>query len=312
MNPIMDWIENELLITPNLQIKLFKTIIIVLILAFMYVFLKRLVYKLVDDNKVYYRSKKSMSFIIFILAFILVGRIWFQGIQSITTFIGLFSAGLALIMKDVILNIAGWIYIKLKSPLKVGDRIEIDGIAGDVIDIQVFSFVLMEIRNWIDADQSTGRIVYIPNVTIFNEALLNYSKGIPFIWNEIPISIPLESNWKKAKEILKEIAKKHGEVISSKAEESIQEASKKFSLYNAQLEPTVYTKIDTSSSSIMLTIRYMCPYRNRRGSAELIYEEILDEFMKHEDIEFAYPTYIVYKDDEKNRVINSNFNNPTD
>ena len=305
----MDWIENELLITPNVQIKLFKTIIIILILGFIYVFLKKLIYRLVDDNKVYYRSKKSMSYLIFVLAFILVGRIWFQGIQSLTTFIGLFSAGLAIVMKDVILNIAGWIYIKLKSPLRVGDRIEIDGIAGDVIDIQVFSFVLMEIRNWIDADQSTGRIVYIPNVTIFNEALLNYSKGIPFIWNEIPISVPFESNWKKAKALLKDIATRHGEVISSKAEESIQEASKKFSLYNAQLEPTVYTKIDTPSSSIVLTLRYMCPYRNRRGSAELIYEEILDEFMKHEDIEFAYPTQIIYKDDEKNRVKNVHFDN---
>lgn len=309
MDPIMDWIENELLITPNVQIKLFKTIIIILILGFIYVFLKKLIYRLVDNNKVYYRSKKSMSYLIFVLAFILVGRIWFQGIQSLTTFIGLFSAGLAIVMKDVILNIAGWMYIKLKSPLRVGDRIEIDGIAGDVIDIQVFSFVLMEIRNWIDADQSTGRIVYIPNVTIFNEALLNYSKGIPFIWNEIPISVPFESNWKKAKGLLKEIATRHGEVISSKAEESIQEASKKFSLYNAQLEPTVYTKIDTPSSSIILTLRYMCPYRNRRGSAELIYEEILDEFMKHEDIEFAYPTQIIYKDDEKNRVKNVHFDN---
>ena len=121
--------------------------------------------------------------------------------------------------------------------------------------------------------------------------------------------MPFESNWKKAKGLLKEIATRHGEVISSKAEESIQEASKKFSLYNAQLEPTVYTKIDTPSSSIILTLRYMCPYRNRRGSAELIYEEILDEFMKHEDIEFAYPTQIIYKDDEKNRVKNVHFDN---
>lgn len=307
MNPITEWIENELLLTPDLQAKLFKTLILLLVLSFLYVLLKRLIYRLISDNKVYYKAKKSISYVVFVIAFILIGRVWFKGIQSITTFIGLFSAGLAIIMKDVILNIAGWIYIKLKSPLKVGDRIEIDGIAGDVIDIQVFTFVLMEIKNWVDADQSTGRIVYIPNVTIFNESLLNYSKGIPFIWNEIPISIPLESNWKKAKILLKDIALKYGEVISSEAEESIQEASKKFSLYNAQLDPTVYTKIDIASSSIILTVRYMCSYRNRRGSAEQIYEDILDEFMLHDDIEFAYPTTIIYNDDEKNRVINTHY-----
>ena len=284
MLDVTEWVEDELLITPNLQIQIIKTIAIILIMIAIYFFIRKLLYRWVSDNKVYYTVKKSTSYMIVILAFIMVGRVWFTGARSIATFIGLFSAALAIVMKDVILNIAGWIYIILKSPFSVGDRIEIDGIAGDVIDIQVFSFALMEIKNWIDADQSTGRIVYMPNVFIFNKALLNYSKEIPYIWNEIPIAVPLESNWKKAKNILKNIANKYGEIISEEAEESIKEASKRFSLYNAQLEPTVYTKIDSDSSSIILTIRYMCPYRNRRGSAEKIYEEILDEFMKHEEI----------------------------
>nr|WP_300003900.1 mechanosensitive ion channel family protein [Tissierella sp.] len=307
MNDIMGWIEKELLITPDLQIQLIKTIFIIAFMSIFYFFIRKILYRLVDDNKVYYRVKKSVSYLIVLLTFILVGRVWFMGVQSLATFIGLFSAALAIVMKDVILNIAGWAYIILKSPFRVGDRIEIDGIAGDVIDIQVFSFALMEIRNWVDADQSTGRIVYVPNVVIFNEALLNYSTGIPYIWNEIPIAIPFESNWRKAKGILNDIADRYGEVISTQAEESIKEASKKFSLYNAQLEPTVYTKIDNESASIILTIRYMCSYRNRRGSAENIYEDILDEFMKHEDIEFAYPTQIIYTDDESNRIINPRF-----
>lgn len=307
MIPIMDWVERELLIPPELQVQMIKTIAIILIMSFIYFIIRKVLYNMVEDKKVYYRVKKSVSYVIVIIVFILVGRVWFKGVQSLATFIGIFSAALAIVMKDVILNIAGWIYIILKSPFRVGDRIEIDGIAGDVIDIQVFSFALMEIRNWVDADQSTGRIIYVPNVIIFKESLFNYSKGIPYIWNEIPIAIPFESNWKKAKSILNNIADKYGEVISSQAEESIKEASKKFSLYNAQLEPTVYTKIDNDSASIILTIRYMCSYRNRRGSAEKIYEDILDEFMKHEDIEFAYPTQIIYTDEEKNRIINPRF-----
>ena len=307
MIEIMDWVEKELLITPDLQVKLVKTIFIVLFITVLYFLIRKILYKLLDDKKVYYRIKKTTSYIMVLIVFILVGRIWFKGVQSLATFIGIFSAALAIVMKDVILNIAGWIYIILKSPFRVGDRIEIDGVAGDVIDIQVFSFALMEIRNWVDADQSTGRIVYVPNVMIFNKSLFNYSTGIPYIWNEIPISIPFESNWKKAKSILNDIADDYGEVISTQAEESIKEASKKFSLYNAQLEPTVYTKIDNDSASIVLTVRYMCSYRNRRGSAEKIYEDILDEFMKHEDIEFAYPTQIIYTDNEKNRIINPRF-----
>lgn len=307
MTDISAWIEKELLITPDLQGQIIKTISIVIIISFIYYFIKKILYNTIEDNRVYYKIKKTTSYIMVIVAFIMVGRVWFQGVRSLATFIGLFSAALAIVMKDVILNIAGWIYIILKSPFSVGDRIEIDGIAGDVIDIQVFSFTLMEIRNWVEADQSTGRIVFIPNVKIFNQALLNYSKGIPFIWNEIPIAVPLESNWKKAKKILTNIAIKYGEIITEEAEESIKEASKKFSLYNAQLQPKVYTRIDSDSSTIILTIRYMCSYRNRRGSAEMIYEDILDEFMKHEDVEFAYPTQIIYTEEEKNRIINPRF-----
>lgn len=307
MEDVSNLVENELLISSDLQVQIIKTIAIILILIFIYFSIRKVLYRTVEDNQLYYRVKKTVSYIIVVIAFIMVGRVWFQGVQSLATFIGIFSAALAIVMKDVILNIAGWIYIMFKSLLSVGDRIEIDGVAGDVIDIQVFSFALMEIKNWVDADQSTGRIVYIPNATILNKPLFNYSKGIPYVWNEIPIAVPFESNWKKAKSIMNNIAGKYGEVISSQAEESIKEASKKFSLYNAQLNPTVYTKIDNDSASVILTMRYMCSYRNRRGSEEKIHEEILEEFMKHEDVEFAYPTQIIYHDEEKNRIINSKF-----
>lgn len=293
MQAIVNWIETDLGIPSPLQAQIFRTLFIIIIIAFIYSSIKKILYRTIDNSKTYYRAKKSIGYLFVAIGFILVGRVWFKGIQSLTTFLGLFSAGLAIAMKDFIMNIAGWMYIVWKGPFRVGDRIEIDGISGDVIDIQVLEFAIMETRNWVDADQSTGRIVHVPNIVIFNKALFNYSKGIPFIWNEIPIYITFESNWKKAKKILQDIAHVHGESISGKAEESIKEASRKFVIFNAKLEPTVYTSID-NENSIKLTIRYMCSYRNRRDSSEKIYEEILERFANHEDIKFAYPTQRVY------------------
>lgn len=162
-----------------------------------------------------------------------------------------------------------------------------------MIDIKLFEFAIMETNGWVDADQSTGRIVYVPNSVVFSEATFNYSTGIPFIWNEIPIHITHESDWEKAKEILEGIGMRHGESISEKAEKSIKEASKKFMLFNARLDPTVYTSINVANS-ITLTIRYLCSYRQRRDSAEEIYEDVLRAFSKHDDIEFAYPTQRVF------------------
>ena len=293
MEPLVKWIASELDIPPSLQIQLFKTIFIIVVLTLAYSGIRKILYKTIDDNKIYYRSKKSIGYVFVVIGFIVVGRVWFKGVQSLTTFLGLLSAGIAIAMKDFIMNIAGWAYIVWKRPFKVGDRIEISEISGDVIDIQIFEFALLETRKWVNADQNTGRIVYIPNNTVLNNPIFNYSGGIPYIWNEIPIHITYESNWKKAKNILLDIANKYGEIISEKAGISIKEASEKFMIFNARLEPTVYTSID-NQNSITLTIRYMSSYRNRRGTSEKIYEEILEKFANHEDIEFAYPTYRIY------------------
>lgn len=293
MDYIADWIQKEIGIPPPIQVQVFRTIFIIVIMVILYQFTKRILYKSIDDSKTYYRSKKAASYIVVTLTFILVGRVWFKGVASITTFLGIFTAGLAIAMKDLILNIAGWLYILWKRPFRVGDRIEINGVSGDVIDVQIFEFAIMETRNWINADQSTGRIAHIPNRSIFDKPIFNYSKGIPYIWDEIPIYITFESNWKKAKKILEEIALKYAESISERAESSIKEASRKFVIFNAKLEPTVYTSID-NENCVTLTIRYMCSYRKRRDSSQKIYEEVLDNFNLHEDIQFAYHTQRVF------------------
>lgn len=293
MKQAMDWVEIELGLSPAIQNQLVKTFIVIIILALAYRFTKKVLYRSITNSKTYYRWKKTVAYLFVAMGIIIIGRIWFMGVRSLTTFLGLFTAGLAIALKDSVMNIAGWAYVIWKRPFRVGDRIEIDGVSGDIIDIELFEFAMMEIRNWIHADQSTGRIVYIPNSMIFKKPLFNYSKGIPFIWDEIPVQITFESNWKKAKTLLEQIALRHGESISEQAESSIKEASRKFMLFNAKLEPMVYTSVD-SEMGITLTVRYMCAYRNRRDLAQNVYEDILTEFVRHEDIELAYPTQRVY------------------
>ena len=75
-----------------------------------------------------------------------------------------------------------------------------------LIDLRIFQFTLMEIGNWVDADQSTGRIVHVPNGSVFVTPLANYAKGFQYIWNEIPVLVTFESDWRRAKEILEGIA----------------------------------------------------------------------------------------------------------
>lgn len=199
MTIAMDWIEKNLYIPRGFQKNIFTTLLIILFMRILYGFVKNLLYKFIDDDKFYYKGKKTSSFVISIFTIILVGRVWFEGINSFMTFLGLFSAALAIVMKDLILNLAGWAYIVIKSPFKVGDRLEIDGIAGDVIDIKLFTTTIMEIRNWIYGDKYTGRIIHLPNFTVFQKPAINFNSETNYIWNELKIAISYESNWQRAK-----------------------------------------------------------------------------------------------------------------
>jgi small-conductance mechanosensitive channel len=269
--------------------KLLSSILTVFILLVLRWLVSKIALHRIENLRIRYQWQKVSGYITFVLIVLIVGRVWTEGIKSLATFLGLFSAGLAIALKDLFVNLAGWVFIVVRRPFGVGDRIQIGTHAGDVVDARLFQFTLMEIGNWVDAEQNTGRIVHIPNGKIFTESLANYSQGwFPYIWNEIPVLVTFESNWKKAKEILKRIARKHAEHLSEEAQKQIREASQRFMTFEAKLAPTVYTSIEDSGA--LLTVRYLCQPRRRRESAQAIWEGILDEFARNEDIDFAYPT----------------------
>lgn len=249
--------------------------------------------KRIADPAKYYHWRRMVVYTYSIIAMILIGRIWIKGIDSIATFLGLVSAGLAIAMRDTISNIAGWLYIMWIKPFKVGDRIEISGTKGDVIDVGLFQFSMIEIGNWVEAEQSTGRIVHVPNSKVLVDTLANYEIGFEYIWHEIPVLITFESNWEKAKRILAGIAQEKAEPLSQGAEAQIKKAAMKYLIYFSRLTPIVYTTV--RDSGVLLTIRYIVKPRHRRSSEESIWEAVLLEFAKHDDIDLAYPTTRFYE-----------------
>lgn len=239
-----------------------------------------------------YRVRKTSTYVTVGLAILIVGRVWFEGLQSVATFLGLVSAGLAIALRDLVVNLAGWGFILIRRPFEVGDRVQIGDSAGDVIDIRIFQFTLMEIGNWVDAEQSTGRILHVPNGKVLSEVLANYSKAFEFIWNEIPVLVTFESDWRKAKEILVSVADKFGIPQSNEATSGVKRASQRFLIASPTLTPIVYTSV--VDSGVLLTLRYLCLPKRRRGSTQAVWEEILDEFGKCENIDFAYPSQRFY------------------
>ncbi len=292
MNPIHDWIEQLTGAPVVTQGRLLATLVTVVLLWALYWLIQRAVAGRTEDVRVRYQWKKATLYLIVFLGFLIVVRIWFAGLRDLATYIGLVSAGLAIALKDLLVNLAGWLFILWRRPLEVGDRIEINGVAGDVIDLRIFQFTIMEIGNWVHADQSTGRVIHIPNAHIFSFPLANSNKGFQYIWNEMPVLVTFESNWRRAKTLLTEVVEEHAQHLSEAAAEQVRRASRKYMIFYAKLTPIVYTSVE--DSGVLLTLRYLCEPRRRRASTEALWEAILDAFHQCDDIDFAYPTQRFY------------------
>ncbi|MBN1880382.1 mechanosensitive ion channel family protein [bacterium] len=288
--------EHYINISPESRDKFILTIAILLILILSRILISRTITRYVTEARREYRYRRILVYTFTMLLILLIGPVWIRDVQSVSTFLGLASAGLAIAMHDTIANVTGWLFIVWRKPFKVGDRIQIGETAGDVIDIRLFQFSLVEIGNWVDADQSTGRIVHVPNSKVLREPLSNYHIGFAYIWNEIPVLITFESDWQKAKTILTEISRDSVEHLSEGAREQIRKAAEKFLIFYGTLTPIVYTSV--KESGVLLTIRYFVDPRQRRSSEQHVWEAILRAFSKEPDISLAYPTTRFYKHPE--------------
>jgi len=271
-----------------IQQKIFTSFLVVLVLLFIKKIFNKLGSSYFKTIKSKYQYKKTSKYIIYILSTLLIGRVWFEGIQSLSTILGLVSAGIAVALKDPLINIAGWFFILWQKPFEAGDRIETGETKGDVIDQNLFHFTVLEVGNWVEDEQSTGRVVHIPNGYIFNKQLYNYNKGFNFIWNEIDITVTFESDWKKAKEILINIINEGHQHLSKEAEQGVKKAAKKYMIFYNKLTPAVYTNIE--SNGIKFTMRYLCKPKQKRNSTHQILEQVLTSFENEPKIDFAYPT----------------------
>jgi small-conductance mechanosensitive channel len=132
----------------------------------------------------------------------------------------------------------------------------------------------------------------MPNGIVFTQPQINYNWGFYHIWHEIPILITFEGDWKRAKAILTKILNDHALEITDTAEKQIKAAGKKFRIHYTSLIPEVFTTV--KDSGVHLTMRFLCDPLKRRSDEQVILENVLEEFAKYDNIDFAYPTTRFY------------------
>lgn len=293
MESISEWLRSQFGMTPAMQGRVLSSLMWILVLWLSRRLIMLAVARTVKDHGVRYRWSKATQYVAVILGIIGIASIWSSVIRGVATFLGLVSAGLAIALKDILTNMAGWGFIVWRKPFELGDRIEINEFTGDVVDIRLFQFTLLEIGNWADADQTTGRLIHIPNAMVISDGLANYTRGFQYIWDELAVLVTFESDWRAAKALLTDLALEYGASATDVAAAQIVRAREKFFISGMSFDPVVYTSVQ--DSGVLLTLRYVCHARRRRAVAEEIWEAILTEFAKLDDIDFAYPTTRFYQ-----------------
>ncbi|MDX5419415.1 MAG: mechanosensitive ion channel family protein, partial [Hymenobacteraceae bacterium] len=292
MRKIERWIEVNLNLSATIQENIVMSLVALLVLWIMSRVLLRLALRQQTDSRKLYQWRKTTNYVVTGLGIIILANIWFDGFKSITTFLGIFSVGLVVVLRDPILNMMGWVFLIWKRPLKIGDRIKVGPYTGDVIDIAFFQFTINELGEWVDSEQPTGRVVHIPNSQVFTHGLVNYNYGFPFLWHEVQVIVTFESNWQKAKSILQGIGNRHSEKLTGDVEQRVRIEAQQHLIFYRSFEPRVFTKV--KENGIQLTVRYLCNLNGRRESENKIWEDVLTEFLATSDIRFAYPTTRFY------------------
>ncbi len=264
-------------------------IVLALILAILVLshYLKKLPYKFTREGKNLYYFRKLISFTSGLLIAIIVVLNFMGDFGSLTAVLGLAGAGLAIALQDPIVSLVGWFLIVGRFGISVGDRVEINQVKGDVIDIGLLRIAVLEVGNWVGAEQSTGRVVFFPNSFIFKSHYFNYSTGNSFIWDEIRFTVTYESDWKRAREILEEVATRASQAFVDAAKTSQSQLERQYHINLGTLTPYVYVSI--ASNGVDLVLRYLTGIRKRRSTQDQICQEILQAFGNEPGIELSAP-----------------------
>lgn len=271
---IKSWLLNP---TVESLIGAFAGLLIVIVLVR---FFKKHLSRHIADPDSRYRARKFVSFLAYFLYIVVLLFIFSGRLRGLTVAFGVAGAGVAFALQEVIASIAGWIAISLGNFYKTGDRIQLGGIMGDVIDIGILRTTLMECRQWVSSDLYNGRIVRVANSFVFKEPVFNYSGDFPFLWDEVTVPIKYGCDYRLAREIFKRAADEVAGEFVSHARESWSGMVRKYRIEDAAIEPAV--TLIANDNWLEFTIRYAVDYKKRRITKDMLFTRILEDIEKTE------------------------------
>lgn len=257
-----------------LAVRLAEAAILGLVIYVIVRIVRDAVIRRIEDNSVRHQVRKGFSTAGWVLIIVAAAAMFSDKLGGLALTFGVAGAGIAFALQEVIGSMAGRVAILFGGFYETGDRVQLGGIKGDVIDIGLLRTTIMEVGDWVRGDLFTGRVVRVANSFIFKEPVFNYSGDFGFLWDEVTVPIKYGCDHREAKRVLEEVAR---EVTGDFAEEARDEWNRmldKYSVERARVEPMV--TLIANDNWMEFTVRYVVPFTRRRGTKDALFSQILD------------------------------------
>jgi len=253
--------------------------------------LEKVVIREVREPRSEYKFRRIVTIAFYLSVVLILTGVFIEQTRALLVSYGLIAAAIAVAVQDFFRSFAGGIIILITGIYRIGDRIEINGRYGDVIDIGILYTTLMEIKEWVGGDQHTGRLSIMPNSFILNNHVNNYTKDLRFIFDEIMLPITYDSDLRKAKALMLDIVKKETLPVMADALEDVERSGQKYYLEGEVVEPAVYVTVN--DDWVALHVRYVTKARERRVTRSKLSTLIFERLMGSKDIRIASENFDV-------------------
>lgn len=249
-----------------------------------------------DDRYSAFWLRRVTGYVIWTVAILLVVLVWAEFGRRAGFVVGLFSAGVAFAMQNVLGSFAAWVGILTGKVFRAGDRVMMGGVRGDVLDVSPLRTTIMEMgsagseedsESWVQARQYTGRIVTVSNKVFFEQPVYNYSKDFDYIWEEVTVPLSYTTNWERGKAILMEEVEDATRDFLEKSADALAEMARRYLVPRKDVYPQVFLKL--TDNWIELTARFVIPVRSARRVKSDISENLLRRYSQ-ESIALASET----------------------
>ncbi|MEZ4756637.1 MAG: mechanosensitive ion channel family protein [Flavobacteriales bacterium] len=284
-----EWMRGEVMLK-LLELGVGIAVIWVLVKA-----LKALVNQRTPNADKRYRWRKLVDVLGTLFLVILFITIYSHQLGGLSVTFGLAAAGIAFALQEVIASVAGWLAVMFGGFYRTGDRVQLGGTKGDVIDIGVLRTTIMEVGQWVDSDLYSGRIVLVANSFVFKEPVFNYSSDFPFLWDEIKVPVTFESDHEKARALFLSALEQVAGPLSESSQKRWRAMVDKYLIENARTDPWV--AMTFNDNWVEYTLRYVVDYKGRRSTKDALFSRILrDVQASHGEVRFASSTLRILHD----------------